>query len=84
MPGSGNLLLACDDGGFDNAYSVDLKFEVGRVLCHGGVRNCTMHVNRNSDGIGSNSPYYGYLDQPRQGVSTRSRRGARCNDLCLN
>ena len=29
QPGSGNLPLACDDGGYDDAYSVDLKFETG-------------------------------------------------------
>ena len=27
VPGSGNLPINCDDGGFDDAYSVDLKFE---------------------------------------------------------
>jgi len=60
MPGSGNLLLNCDDGGFGTAYSVDLKFETGGFYAtvawelHKGV-------NRNSDGIGSNNPTYGYL-----------------------
>src|SRR5713226_3778484 len=28
-PGSGNLLLNCDDGGFDNAFSADVRFELG-------------------------------------------------------
>jgi len=60
MPGSGNLLLNCDDGGFGTAYSADLKFETGGFYAtiawelHKGV-------NRNSDGIGSNNPTYGYL-----------------------
>jgi predicted porin len=60
MPGSGNLLLNCDDGGFDDAYSVDLKFETGPVYVTAAYE---MHkrVNRNSDGLGSNSPIYGYL-----------------------
>jgi hypothetical protein len=59
-PGSGNLLLNCDDGGFDDAYSVDLKFETGPIyatVAYEYHRN----VNRNSDGIGSNHPIYGYL-----------------------
>jgi predicted porin len=60
QPGSGNLLLNCDDGGFDDAYSVDLKFETGPIYVTAAYE---MHkrVNRNSDGIGSNSPLYGYL-----------------------
>jgi predicted porin len=60
MPGSGNLLLNCDDGGFDDAYSVDLKFEKGPIYVTAAYE---MHkrVNRNSDGVGSNSPIYGYL-----------------------
>src|ERR1700720_1264505 len=32
MPGSGNLPLNCDDGGFDGAVSVDVKFESGPVF----------------------------------------------------
>lgn len=60
QPGSGNLLLNCDDGGFGDAYSVDLKFETGPIYATVAYE---MHkgVNRNSDGIGSNSPTYGYL-----------------------
>jgi len=60
QPGSGNLLLNCDDGGFDDAYSVDIKFESGPIYATAAYE---MHkrVNRNSDGIGSNSPIYGYL-----------------------
>ena len=59
VPGSGNLPLNCDDGGFDNAYSVDLKYEQGPVYVTAAYE---LHkaVNRNSDGIGSNSPIYGY------------------------
>jgi predicted porin len=59
-PGSGNLMLNCDDGGYDRAYSAALKFE-----SHGfyGVAAYEIHkrVNRSSDGIGANSPYYNYL-----------------------
>ena len=60
MPGSGNLLLNCDDGGFDAAYSVDLKYESGPLYVTAAWE---LHkgVNRNSDGIGSNSPYYATL-----------------------
>lgn len=59
-PGSGNLLLNCDDGGFDDAYSIDVKFESGPVYATVAYE---MHkrVNRNSDGIGANNPIYGYL-----------------------
>jgi len=60
MPGSGNLLLQCDDGGFGDAYSVDLEFE------HAGFYATVAYefhkdVNRNSDGIGSNSTTYAAL-----------------------
>ena len=59
-PGSGNLPLNCDDGGFGDAYGADLKFEMGGLYLTAAYE---MHrsVNRNSDGIGSNSPYYNYL-----------------------
>jgi predicted porin len=59
-PGSGNLPIACDDGGYDNAFSVDLKFETGPIYVTAAYE---IHkaVNRNSDGVGSNNPYYGYL-----------------------
>jgi predicted porin len=64
VPGSGNLLLACDDGGFDNAYSVDLKFETEHLYLMAAYE-LHKHVNRNSDGIGSNAP--GYADMLNQG-----------------
>ena len=59
-PGSGNLPIACDDGGYDNAYSADLKFEAGPVYITAAYE---LHksVNRNSDGVGANNPYYNYL-----------------------
>lgn len=59
-PGSGNLLLNCDDGGFADAISADVKFELGGFF---GTIAYEVHrnVNRNSDGIGSNNPTYGYL-----------------------
>jgi predicted porin len=60
QPGSGNLLLNCDDGGFGAAYSMDLKYENGPIYATVAYEQ-HMGVNRNSDGIGSNSPIYGYL-----------------------
>jgi predicted porin len=59
-PGSGNLPLSCDDGGYDNAYSVDLKFEQGPIYITAAYE---LHkaVNRDSDGIGSNHPFYSTL-----------------------
>jgi predicted porin len=63
-PGSGNLLLACDDGGFDNAYSIDLKFETKQLFLTAAYE-LHKHVNRNSDGIGSNAP--AYADMINQG-----------------
>ncbi len=59
-PGSGNLPIACDDGGYANAYSVDLKFETGPIYVTAAYE-VHKQVNRNSDGVGSNNPYYGYL-----------------------
>ncbi len=60
-PGSGNLPLNCDDGGFDDGYSADIKFETKNLYL---VAAYELHknVNRNSDGIGSNNPFYGYLN----------------------
>jgi predicted porin/uncharacterized coiled-coil protein SlyX len=63
QPGSGNLLLNCDDGGFDDAFSVDLKFESGPLYLTAAYE-IHKNVNRNSDGIGSNHPIYGYLTGP--------------------
>jgi predicted porin len=59
-PGSGNLFLNCDDGGYDRAYSADIKFDMGGLYLVGAYE-IHKRVNRSSDGIGSNSPYYGYL-----------------------
>jgi hypothetical protein len=66
--GSGNLPQNCDDGGFGTAYSADLKFEYGGFYATAAWE---LHhdVNRNSDGIGANSPYYGYLVGQGNGVS---------------
>jgi predicted porin len=58
MPGSGNLLLNCDDGGFDNAFSVDVQYEY-QDLYLTAAYEIHKNVNRNSDGIGSNHPLYG-------------------------
>jgi hypothetical protein len=67
-PGSGNLPQNCDDGGFGTAYSADLKFEYGGFYATAAWE---LHhdVNRNSDGIGANSPYYAYLVGQGNGVS---------------
>jgi predicted porin len=59
-PGSGNLFLNCDDGGFDDAFSVDLKFETGPIYVTAAYE-LHKRVNRNSDGVGANNPIYGYL-----------------------
>ena len=59
-PGSGNLFLNCDDGGYNRAYSTDLKFEMGGLYLVGAYE-IHKQVNRSSDGIGANSPYYNYL-----------------------
>jgi hypothetical protein len=60
QPGSGNLLLNCDDGGFDDAFSVDVKLETGPIYAT-AAWEIHKRVNRNSDGIGSNHPVYNYL-----------------------
>jgi predicted porin len=59
-PGSGNLFLNCDDGGFNYSYGGDLKFETGGLFL---VAAYELHsqVNRSSDGIGSNNPFYNAL-----------------------
>ena len=67
-PGSGNLPTNCDDGGFGTAYSADLKFETGGFYST-VAWELHHHVNRNSDGIGANSPYYGNLVNQGNGVS---------------
>jgi|SRR5215469_5038054 len=60
-PGSGNLLINCDDGGFNYSYGGDLKFEFGGLYL---VAAYELHngVNRSSDGIGSNNPIYGAMN----------------------
>ena len=60
MPGSGNLPLNCDDGGFDDAFSVDLKYESGPLYVTAAYE-IHKNVNRNSDGIGANNPFYAAL-----------------------
>jgi predicted porin len=59
-PGSGNLPLNCDDGGFGDAYSIDIKFETESLYLTAAAE-LHRNVNRNSDGIGSNSPQYNLL-----------------------
>jgi predicted porin len=60
VPGSGNLPLACADGAFNNAWSFDVKFETGPIYVTAAYE-IHQGVNRNSDGIGANSPYYNSL-----------------------
>jgi predicted porin len=60
VPGSGNLPLACADGAFDNAWSADLKFETGPIYVTVAYE-IHQSVNRGSDGIGMNNPYYATL-----------------------
>lgn len=61
LPGSGNLPLNCDDGGFSDAYSADLKFERGGLYLVAAYER-HKRVNRSSDGIGSNNPLYDYWE----------------------
>jgi len=67
-PGSGNLFLNCDDGGFNNAYSGDLKFEMGGLYLTAAYE-LHQNVNRSSDGVGANNPIYGYYAGLGNGVS---------------
>jgi predicted porin len=60
QPGSGNLPLNCDDGGFDNALSAALKYEHGPFYATVAYER-HHNVNRNSDGIGSGAPGYAAL-----------------------
>src|SRR3979490_1089827 len=57
-PGSGNLPNACADGAWNNAWSVDLKFESGPIYVTAAYE-IHQATNRSSDGIGSNNPFYG-------------------------
>ena len=66
--GSGNLPLNCDDGGYDQAFSGDLKFETGGLYLVGAYE-LHKRVNRSSDGIGAGQPYYNYLVSLGNGVS---------------
>jgi hypothetical protein len=60
--------VACDDGGFGTAYSADLKFETGGFYST-VAWELHHHVNRNSDGVGANSPGYGNLVNQGPGAS---------------
>ncbi len=60
QPGSGNLLLNCDDGGFDNAFSADIEFEYEGFYATAAYE-IHKNVNRNSDGIGANNPTYAQI-----------------------
>jgi predicted porin len=73
MPGSGNLPIACDDGGFSDAYSVDFKAEIGGLYMTAAWEEHRA-VNRNSDGVGANSLIYGYFFN--QGAANPAARTA--------
>jgi predicted porin len=66
-PGSGNLPENCDDGAFGDAYGIDVEYETGGLYLTAAYE---MHrnTNRNSDGIGANSPYYNYLLATNSGL----------------
>jgi predicted porin len=68
-PGSGNLFLNCDDGGWSYTYGGDLKFETGGLYL---VAAYELHgkVNRSSDGIGSNNPFYAALPGASNGCTS--------------
>jgi predicted porin len=68
-PGSGNLFLNCDDGGFNWAFSADLKYEMGPLYLTAAYE-VHSKVNRSSDGIGSNSPYYAILPGATNGCTS--------------
>ena len=57
VPGSGNLPMNCDDGGFGDALSTAFTYESQKFYAEASYE---IHkgVNRNSDGIGSNNPIY--------------------------
>jgi predicted porin len=79
-PGSGNLALNCDDGGFNNAFSGDLKFEMGGLYLFGAYEIHT-DVNRSSDGVGSNNPYYAYLYGLGPNSTVKCAPGVLCSSL---
>lgn len=73
IPGSGNLFLNCDDGGFGDAFSADIEFEYEGFYATMAYE-LHKNVNRNSDGIGANNPIYGsfgsYTTDPNSGLIT--------------
>jgi hypothetical protein len=79
MPGSGNLLLNCDDGGFDNAFSVDVQFEYENFYATAAYE-IHKNVNRNSDGIGANNTTYAALANAALAENTAAPGDATCND----
>jgi hypothetical protein len=61
--------MNCDDGAWSYTYGGDLKFETGGLYL---VAAYELHgkVNRSSDGIGSNNPYYGALPGASNGCTS--------------
>ncbi len=79
-PGSGNLFLNCDDGGFNNAFSGDLKFEMGGLYLVAAYEVHT-DVNRSSDGVGANNPYYAYIYGLGPTSTVQCAKGVTCASL---
>ncbi len=63
VPGSGNLPLACDDGGYNNAWSFDVKVEQGPIYWTAAYE-IHQGVSRGSDGIGSQPLLQSLLRHP--------------------
>jgi predicted porin len=80
-PGSGNLFLNCDDGGYQDAYSFDVKYDTGPLYLTAAYE-IHKKVNRSSDGIGSNSPYYGFVFN--QGLASQTPTANGCPTMPTN
>ncbi len=80
IPGSGNLPLNCDDGGWNWGWSGDLKFELGGLYLTAAYE---LHsgVNRSSDGVGSNNPYYAYIYGLGPNSTVQCAKGVTCASL---
>ena len=80
IPGSGNLPLNCDDGGWNWGCSGDLKFELGGLYLTAAYE---LHsgVNRSSDGVGSNNPYYAYIYGLGPNSTVQCAKGVTCASL---
>jgi predicted porin len=80
IPGSGNLPLNCDDGGYNWGASFDLKYETGGLYLTAAYEKHN-GVNRSSDGVGSNNPYYGYIYGLGPNSTVQCAKGITCASL---